>query len=146
MVNARRTEEQIVDPMEPIWVHEKSRFSKWSNPEIRNIASNSKQRFQNRKPKCTSVWLKNLAGTARNKKEMKTFYSANFTALYNSPTQKGQDSATIIKLNLNILNWIPSSPHLSQSGGGNNTRARLSTGNLKESAMITWFLTFLFFS
>ena len=50
--------------------------------------------------------LKNLAGTAKNRKEMKTFYSANFTALCNSATQKGQDHATIIRAEFKDIRFV----------------------------------------
>lgn len=33
------------------------------------MSSDSKYSFQNRRLKCTSVWLKNSAGTAKNRKK-----------------------------------------------------------------------------
>ena len=62
--------------------------------------------------------LKNLAGTARNRKEMKTFYSANFTALCNSATQKGQDHVAIIKVEFKDIKLNPWLSHILAKVGG----------------------------
>lgn len=125
MVNARRTEANSGSNGTDLSPRKEQVLKIWSNPEISNIASNSKQRFQNRKLKCTSVWLKNLAGTARNRKEMKTFYSANFTALCNSPTQKGQDRATIIKAEFKYIKLNPQLSHfLAKVGRGEQHQSK----------------------